>query len=148
MKFSLFLDQCGNSSCIRCWLDLYIHLSNDHGSGLFLSNDLNGLVQIEQFVALLYFPDCSWVSQFHKDFIGQVLSRDNLLRLGPDLKTSQWSHPLYLLWVVQSIAHHCISRRSSSHMVSDAGIGRFSMVNGNYNGSCEFCLSKTLLKSV
>ena len=35
MEFSLSLDLCSNSSCMRCELDLYIHTSNDRDRGLF-----------------------------------------------------------------------------------------------------------------
>ena len=45
------------------------------------------------------------------------------LRLGPGPKNFQQCHTPYLLGVVQSIDHHCISRRCSCHMVHDAGIG-------------------------
>ena len=49
---------------MRCELDLYSHPSNAHGRVLFLSVDLNGLVQIGQLVALLYSLHCPWVSRF------------------------------------------------------------------------------------
>ena len=64
MEFLLFSDRCGNSSCMCCELDLYIHLLNDRGHGLFLSAELNGLAQIEQFVALLYSLHCYKVCRF------------------------------------------------------------------------------------
>ena len=63
-----------NPTFVCCELNLKIHLSNDCGSRHFLSVDLNGLMQIEQFVVLLYFLHCYWVSHF----IGILLVRCGL----------------------------------------------------------------------
>ena len=127
---------------MRCELDLYIHLSNVRGRRLFYL--LNGLAQIKQLVALLYSLHCSWVSHF----IGVLLARCCLqmvatAKISP--KTLQRRHPLYLLRVVQSIGHHCISRRCSSHMVRDAGIGWWRILMTMAH--TKSCLRKTLLKS-
>ena len=122
MEFSLSLDWCGNSSCMHWELDLYIHLSNDRGWGLFFSADMNGLVQIKQLVALLYSLHCSWVRRF----IGILLVRCCLHMIAA---AKTWSknfsagHPLYWLGVLQSIVHHYISHRCTFHMVRVVGIG-------------------------
>ena len=91
-------------------------------SWTFLSVDMNGLVQIEQLVALLYSLNCSWVSCF----IGILLAMC-CLQIAAAARTwsknfSTVTYPLYSLEVVWSIVHHCISCRCSFHMVCVAGI--------------------------
>ena len=86
----------------------------------FLSVDLNGLVQIGKFVALLHSLHCSWVSRF----IAILLARCCLQMVAVAKTQSQnfsVASSLILTWVVQSIPHHCTSYRCSSHMVCDSG---------------------------
>ena len=107
---------CGNLSFILYELDLYIHTSNVYGCGLFLSVGLNSLAQIEQLVVLLYSLHCAWVSCF----IGILLVRCYLQMVALAkicYKNFSAASSLYLLAVVRSIVHHCISCRCSSHMV-------------------------------
>ena len=56
----------GHSSCVHCQLDLNIHMSNDYSCKNFLSADMNGVVDMEQLVTLLYSLHCSWVSHFKR----------------------------------------------------------------------------------
>ena len=122
MGFSRSLDWCGNSSCMRCDLNLYIHPSNHRGRGLFIC-------WLEWFSAdwvvcevVVSPPHCSWVNCF----MGILLAKCCLQMVAtarPGPKIFQQPHHPYSLGVVQSIVHHCISCRCSSHMVDDAGIG-------------------------
>ena len=117
-----FLDWCSNSSCMRCDLDLYIHPSNYRSRGLF------------------YLPTCivwcisssSWRCCILSIVLGSSVSQGFywpgvlyrwLLRLGSGPKSFQQHHLPFSLGVVQSISHHFISHKCSSHMVRDAGIG-------------------------
>ena len=87
----------------------------------FLSTDLNSLVQIEQFIVLLYFLYCSRISRF----MVIILTRCCLYMVAA---ARTWSknysgrHPSYLLEVVQSIVHHYIWRRCSFHRLRDVSI--------------------------
>ena len=67
MEFSLSLDPCGNSSCMRCELDLYIHPSNYRGHGRFLSEwfGTDGAVG-----GVVVFSPLLLDQLFHRDFIG------------------------------------------------------------------------------
>ena len=122
MELSFSLYWCGNSSCMRCELNFYIHLSNGCDHWLFLSADLNGLVQIEQLVALFYSHHCYWVSRF----IGILLVRRCLQMAAVATiwsKNFSAASSVIFTWVVEIIVHHCISHRCSSYMVCDSGIG-------------------------
>ena len=113
MKFSLSLDWCGNSSYMRCDLDLYIRQSNDRDPRLF--HLLTWMVW--------RISSNSWDCCVHSIFLGSAISWGLywpgvvyrwLLRLGPGPKTFQQYHAPYSLVVFQSIAHHCISGKCSS----------------------------------
>ena len=106
MEFSLSLGWCDNSSYIRCELDLYIHPTNYRGRGFFYL-----------LTWMVWYRLCSWWRcRIASIVLGSVISYRWLLVLGHVSKTFQWHHPLYSLRVVQSIIHHCISRRWNSHM--------------------------------
>ena len=122
MEFSLSLDRCSNSSCMRCNLDLYIHLSNDRGRRFFYL--LTWMVWRKS--------KSLWCCCNPSIVLGSVISLGFhwpdvvyrwLLWLGPGPKTFQQRHHPHSLEVVQIIFHHCISPRCSSHMLSDIGIG-------------------------
>ena len=121
MEFSLSLYQCGNSSCVCCELDLYIHPSNDYVHRLFY------------LLTWMFWSRLSswWHCCIPSIVVGSAISWGFywpgvvyrwLLRLGPGPKTFQQFHLLYSLEVVQSIVHHCISCRCSFHMELVAGI--------------------------
>ena len=121
MEFSLSLDQCGNSSCMRCELDLYIHPSNDRDRGLFYL--LTWMVW-RRLSSWWHFciPSIVLGSAVSYGFYCPGVVYRWLLQLEPGPKTFQQRHPLYSLELVQSIDHHCISHRCIFHMVHVAGI--------------------------
>ena len=122
MAFSLSLDRYSNSSCMRCELDLYNHPSSDHSRGLFYP--LTWIVWCRSTsLWRCCLPSIVFASSISLGFYWSGVVYRWLQQLGLGLKIFQQRHLPYSVEVVQSIVHHYISRRCSSHMVRDAGIG-------------------------
>ena len=81
----------------------------------FLSADLNGFVQIEQFVVSLYSLHCSMFSRFHGNFIGQVLSTDGCI---------DWDlfQKLFSGVISKSCLHDTFSKSTKGKKVNVVGI--------------------------
>ena len=93
MIFSLFLDWCGNSSCIHCELDLYMHLSNDRDSGLFYLLSWMVWCRLSSWRHCCI-PSIVLGSAVSYVFYWLYVVYRWLLRLRPSSKTFQRHHPL------------------------------------------------------
>ena len=105
-----------------CELELYIYLWNDHGHRLFYL--LTWMVwRRSSSWWHFYFPPIVPGSAVSQGFYWPGVVYRWLLRLRPGPKTFPERHPLYSLGELQSITHHCISRRCSFHLAHVTGIG-------------------------
>ena len=140
MEFSLSLDWCGNSSCIRCGLDLHIHSSNDRVCGLLYL--LTWMVWCRSSSwSHCCIPSIVLGSIFSEGFYCPGVVYRWLLWLGPVPKTFQWRHLLYSFEVVQSIAHHCISHRSITAFHVDAASTWYVLLVLGGKGFWWWCLT-------
>ena len=102
MEFSLSLDRCGNSICMRCNLDLYIHLSNDRGCRFFYL--LTWMVwRKSRSLWCCCNPSIVLGSVISLGFYWPGVVYRWLLWLGPGPKTFQQRHHPHSLEVVQII---------------------------------------------
>ena len=99
MEFSLSLDWCGNSSCMRCELDLYIQLPNDSGRRIFYLLPWMGWCRLSS-LCCYYIPSIVLWSAVSRGFYWPGVINRWLLLLGSGSKLFRGVIPhIYLGWV-------------------------------------------------